>query len=97
MHLLRLPVVYNSAQQWLDASMHVLLFARPLGKETLFFSKVHDEAAMRLAGLRFSVPCITTLRGAQAAISALRSIRAQELRAIKLQELNALRHPVELH
>ena len=59
----------------------------PLGRKS-----IHDEAAMRLAGLRFGIPCITTLRAAQAAISALRSLRANELRAIKLQELDPQAH-----
>ena len=54
----------------------------PLGKRS-----IHDEAAMRLAGLRFGVPCITTIRAATAVVSALRSLRANELRVVKLQEL----------
>ena len=60
-----------------------LMINTPLGRKS-----IHDEAAMRLAGLRFGIPCITNLRAAKAAISALRSIRAKELRAIKLQELD---------
>ncbi len=61
-----------------------LMINTPMGKKS-----VYDEAAMRLAGLRFGVPCITTLRAARAAIAAIRSLRADELRAIKLQELPA--------
>ncbi|MFT5686625.1 MAG: carbamoyl-phosphate synthase large subunit [Myxococcota bacterium] len=59
-----------------------LMINTPLGRKG-----VHDEAAMRLAGLRFGVPCITTVRAAEAVISAIRALRARELRAIKLQEL----------
>ena len=59
-----------------------LMINTPLGRKG-----VHDEAAMRLAGLRFGVPCITTVRAAEAAISAIRALRARELRVIKLQEL----------
>ena len=59
------------------------MFNTPLGQKSL-----HDEAAMRLAGLRFGVPCITTLSAALAAVQALRSLRANELRVINLQELN---------
>ena len=59
-----------------------LMINTPMGKKG-----VYDEAAMRLAGLRFGVPCITTLRAAEAVISAIRSMRAGELRAIKLQEI----------
>ena len=55
----------------------------PLGKKS-----VYDEQAMRLAGLRFGVPCITTIRAALAAVMAIRSQRAGELKAIKLQELH---------
>ncbi len=59
-----------------------LMINTPLGKKSIY-----DEAAMRLAGLRFGVPCITTMRAARAAVAAIRSLRADELRAVKLQEL----------
>ncbi|MCK6507188.1 carbamoyl-phosphate synthase large subunit [Myxococcota bacterium] len=59
-----------------------LMINTPMGKKG-----VYDEAAMRLAGLRFGVPCITTLRAARAAVAAIRSLRARELKAVKLQEL----------
>jgi len=42
---------------------------------------------MRLAGLRFGVPCITTLRGARAVVAAIRSLRADELRVVSLQDI----------
>ncbi len=61
-----------------------LMINTPMGKKS-----VYDEAAMRLAGLRFGVPCITTMRAARAAVAAIRSVRAEELRAVKLQELPA--------
>jgi len=54
----------------------------PRGKKAKY-----DERAMRLAGLRFGVPCITTLAAAKAVVSAIRSLRAGELRVIKLQEI----------
>jgi len=60
-----------------------LMINTPLGKKS-----VYDEQAMRLAGLRFGVPCITTVRAAQAVVRAVRSVRAGELRAIKLQQLH---------
>ena len=59
-----------------------LILNTPLGRKAFF-----DEAAMRLAGLRFGVPCITTLPAARAVVAAIRSLRAGELRAIKLQEI----------
>jgi carbamoyl-phosphate synthase large subunit len=64
-----------------------LMINTPLGKKS-----VYDEAAMRLAGLRFGVPTITTLRAAEAVVSAIRSTKAGELRVLKIQELG--RRPV---
>ena len=43
-----------------------------------------DERAMRLAGLRFGVPCITTPSAATAVVAAIRRCAAP---AIKLQDL----------
>jgi len=61
-----------------------LMINTPLGRKGIY-----DEAAMRLAGLRFGVPCITTLRGAQAVVAAIRSLRADELRVVSLQDVAA--------
>ena len=59
-----------------------LMLNTPLGQKALY-----DERAMRLAGLRYGIPCITTLAAARAVVSAIRSIRAGELKVIKLQEI----------
>ncbi|MEQ1502396.1 MAG: carbamoyl-phosphate synthase large subunit [Myxococcota bacterium] len=59
-----------------------LILNTPLGKKAQY-----DEMAMRLAGLQFGVACITNLSAAKAAVSAIRSLRAGELRVIKLQEI----------
>ncbi|MED5373216.1 MAG: carbamoyl-phosphate synthase large subunit [Myxococcota bacterium] len=59
-----------------------LIINTPMGKKS-----VMDERAMRLAGLRHGVPTITTMEAAQAVVSAIRSLKAGELRAIKLQEI----------
>ncbi|MCO4743533.1 MAG: carbamoyl-phosphate synthase large subunit [Proteobacteria bacterium] len=59
-----------------------LMLNTPLGKKAQ-----HDELSMRLAGLRYGVPCITNLAAARAAVSAIRSLRAGELKVIKLQEI----------
>ncbi len=59
-----------------------LMLNTPQGKKAQF-----DERAMRLAGLRYGIPCITTLAAMRAVVSAIRSQRAGELRALKLQEI----------
>jgi len=59
-----------------------LMINTPMGKKGLM-----DERAMRLAGLRYGVPCITTLEAAQAAVEAIRSLKAGELKVIKLQDI----------
>ena len=59
-----------------------LMLNTPLGKKAQY-----DELSMRLAGLRYAVPCITNLAAARAAVSAIRSVRAGELKVIKLQEI----------
>jgi carbamoyl-phosphate synthase large subunit len=59
-----------------------LLINTPLGKKAQY-----DEAAMRLAGLRFGVPCVTNLQAAKVVPAAIRSLRAGELRVVKLQEI----------
>ncbi|MDP2308885.1 MAG: carbamoyl-phosphate synthase large subunit [Pseudomonadota bacterium] len=59
-----------------------LVINTPLGKKAQY-----DEAAMRLAGLRFGVPCVTNLQAARVLPAAIRSLRAGELRVVKLQEI----------
>jgi len=59
-----------------------LMINTPLGKKGLL-----DERAMRLAGLRYGVPCITTLEAARAVVEAIRSVKAGELKAIRLQDI----------
>ncbi len=60
-----------------------LIINTPLGKKAQY-----DEAAMRLSGLRFGVPCITNLQAAKALPSALRALKAGEMGVVKLQELS---------
>ncbi|MBL8619607.1 MAG: carbamoyl-phosphate synthase large subunit [Deltaproteobacteria bacterium] len=59
-----------------------LMINTPMGRKG-----VQDEAAVRLAGLRFGVPCITTMRAARAVIEAVRALRADKLQAVSMQEL----------
>ncbi|MEC7984910.1 MAG: carbamoyl-phosphate synthase large subunit [Myxococcota bacterium] len=67
-----------------------LMINTPLGKKS-----IHDEAAMRIAGLQFGVPCITNLSAAQVIVSALRSIRARELRVLNIQQLDGHRFSLD--
>jgi carbamoyl-phosphate synthase large subunit len=59
-----------------------LILNTPLGRKALY-----DERTMRLAGLQHGIACITNVSAAKAVVSAIRSIRAGELRVIKLQEI----------
>jgi carbamoyl-phosphate synthase large subunit len=59
-----------------------LLINTPLGKKAQY-----DEAAMRLAGLRYGVPCVTNLQAARALPTALAALQRGELEVIKLQDL----------
>src|SRR6185437_14503700 len=57
-----------------------LVVNTPLGRESFF-----DDRAVRRAAMMHEVPCITTLTGAQAAVSAIRALRSQvhEVRALQ--------------
>ena len=48
-----------------------LIVNTPLGRESFF-----DDRAVRRAAMMHEVPCITTLTGAAAAVSAIRALRA---------------------
>ena len=61
-----------------------LMINTPSGKKS-----VYDERAMRLAGLRFGVPCITTMRAAMSAVTAIESQQSGPLKVVKLQQLHA--------
>lgn len=64
-----------------------LMINTPLGKKAQY-----DEAAMRLAGLRFGVPCITNIQAAKVLPAAIRSMRAGELRVVKLRSCGGRRY-----
>lgn len=59
-----------------------LILNTPSGKKAAY-----DDRTMRKSGLRYQVPCITTLSAARAVVSAIRSLRAGEVKVIKLQEI----------
>jgi carbamoyl-phosphate synthase large subunit len=61
-----------------------LIVNTPLGRESFF-----DDRAVRRAAMMHEVPCITTLTGAQAAVSAIRALREQGLGVRPLQDYYA--------
>jgi carbamoyl-phosphate synthase large subunit len=58
-----------------------LVINTPLGRDSFF-----DERAVRRAATMAQVPCITTLTGASAAVSAIRAFRQQALTVRSLQD-----------
>jgi carbamoyl-phosphate synthase large subunit len=67
-----------------------LIINTPLGRASHY-----DEMAIRRAALQYSVPCVTTMTGAQAMVEAI-SAREQtrEFKVHSLQELHAVSSPV---
>jgi carbamoyl-phosphate synthase large subunit len=61
-----------------------LIVNTPLGRESFF-----DDRAVRRAAMMHEVPCITTLTGAAAAVSAIRAIREQFVSVRALQDYYA--------
>ena len=61
-----------------------LVINTPLGRESFF-----DDIAVRRISMMLGVPCITTLTGAAATVSAIRALRSEELAVRPLQEYHA--------
>jgi carbamoyl-phosphate synthase large subunit len=61
-----------------------LIVNTPLGRESFF-----DDRAVRRAAMMYEVPCITTLTGAAAAVSAIRALREQGVGVRALQDYYA--------
>src|SRR5205823_9395978 len=61
-----------------------LVVNTPLGRESFF-----DDRAVRRAAMMHEVPCITTLTGAAAAVSAIRALRQEGLAVRALQDYYA--------
>ena len=61
-----------------------LIVNTPLGRESFF-----DDRAVRRAATMAQVPCITTLTGASASVSAIRALRTQGLTVRSLQDYYA--------
>jgi carbamoyl-phosphate synthase large subunit len=61
-----------------------LVINTPLGRESFF-----DDRAVRRVAMIHNVPCITTLTGATATVSAIRAMRSQGLDVRALQDYHA--------
>ncbi|MGH9146098.1 MAG: carbamoyl-phosphate synthase large subunit [Vicinamibacterales bacterium] len=89
-HGLPVEVVYkvnegrpNVADQILNGQID-LVINTPLGRESFF-----DDRAVRRVAMIHNVPCITTLTGASATVSAIRALRTQGLDIRALQDYHA--------
>ncbi len=61
-----------------------LIVNTPLGRESFF-----DDRVVRRVAMLHSIPCITTLTGASAAVEAIRALREQALDVRALQDYHA--------
>ena len=61
-----------------------LVINTPLGRESFF-----DDMTMRRIAMLYGVPCVTTLTGAAATVSAIRSVRDEESTVRPLQDYHA--------
>jgi carbamoyl-phosphate synthase large subunit len=89
-HGLDVEVVYkvnegrpNVADQIVNDQI-ALIVNTPLGRESFF-----DDRTVRRVAMMHSVPCITTLTGASAAVAAIRALRTQALDVRALQDYYA--------
>src|SRR5687768_10244868 len=73
----------NVADQIVNSKID-LVINTPLGRDSFF-----DDRAVRRAATMAQVPCITTLTGASAAVSAIKALRAQALTVRSLQDYYA--------
>jgi carbamoyl-phosphate synthase large subunit len=70
----------NVADHLVNGDIDVVINT-PLGRDSFF-----DDRAVRRAATMAQVPCITTLTGASAAVSAIRALRSQALTVRSLQD-----------
>ena len=89
-HGLDVEVVYkinegrpNVGDQLLDRQLQ-LVINTPLGRESFF-----DDRAMRRIAMLYGVPCVTTLTGAAATVSAIRALRDNTPTVCPLQDYHA--------
>jgi carbamoyl-phosphate synthase large subunit len=73
----------NVADHLVNRSIDMVINT-PLGRDSFF-----DDRAVRRAATMAQVPCITTLTGASAAVSAIQALRTQALTVRSLQDYYA--------
>jgi len=68
-----------------------LVINTPMGRASHY-----DEQAIRRAALQFSVPCVTTMTGAQALVEAIADLSARSAPNVRsIQELHAMTSPMD--
>jgi carbamoyl-phosphate synthase large subunit len=89
-HGLEVDVMYKVNEGRPNVADHLvnraidMVINTPLGRESFF-----DDRAVRRAATMAQVPCITTLTGASAAVSAIKALRQQTLTVRSLQDYYA--------
>jgi carbamoyl-phosphate synthase large subunit len=73
----------NAADHLVNRTI-AMVINTPLGRESFF-----DDLALRRAATMTQVPCITTLTGASAAVSAIKALRQEALTVRSLQDYYA--------
>jgi carbamoyl-phosphate synthase large subunit len=75
----------NAADHMVNGRIH-LVINTPLGRASFF-----DDRALRRTAMLHGIPCITTLTGAAAAVSAIRDLRQHVFEVHALQDYHAKR------
>ena len=89
-HGIPVEVVYKVNEGRPNVADHILnrqidlIVNTPLGRESFF-----DDRVVRRVAMLHSVPCITTLTGASAAVEAIRALRGEALDVRALQDYHA--------
>jgi carbamoyl-phosphate synthase large subunit len=89
-HGIPVEVVYKVNEGRPNVADHILnrhidlIVNTPLGRESFF-----DDRIVRRVAMLHSIPCITTLTGASAAVEAIRALREQALDVRALQDYHA--------
>ncbi|PWT87724.1 MAG: hypothetical protein C5B54_11820, partial [Acidobacteria bacterium] len=72
----------NIADAMINREIQIVINT-PFGKISHF-----DESAIRRTAIRYGIPCITTLAGAEAAVEGIKALRKGPLSVRALQDYN---------